>query len=195
MGLKLDEKSAELLLAPTSATAWPAAVTPKFPEPVPGIKGMDPFEGCKPSENKEVAAALDKICNKLIASKKVLDDLDAKVGDADCGSTMALAATKMLEYKDKLTMEDPQEFCQCLGAVLGKVMGGSSGVLMAIMWSGMATSLKKQGGKTWGSGDQAAKAAEEGALATKTMPPRAGRSENVPESVWQGVPDPGAQAV
>lgn len=237
--MKLGEKNGELLLAPTSAAAWPAAVAPKFPEPVAGIKGLDPFEGRKPSEHKEVAAVLEKICKKLIASKKVLDDIDAKVGDADCGSTMALAATKILEEKDKLPMEDPQAFCQCVGALLGKVMGGSSGVLMAILWSAMANSLKKQGTLTWGTGEQAAqafkdglqammdaggakagsrtmldamlpaadaliagkgfagasKAAEDGALATKTMPPRAGRSENVPESVWQGVVDPGAQAV
>merc|ERR1712046_476888 len=38
-------------------------------------------------------------------------------------------------------------------------------------------------------------AAEEGCTATKTMPPRAGRSENVPESMWKSVEDPGAKAV
>merc|ERR1712151_51689 len=37
-------------------------------------------------------------------------------------------------------------------------------------------------------------AAKAGAEATKFMPPRAGRSENVPKSVWTGVPDPGATA-
>merc|ERR1740138_964595 len=55
----------------------------------------------------------------------------------------------MLEIKDKLPMDRPQEFCQCVGATLAKVMGGSSGVLMAILWSGMATSFKKSGGGSW----------------------------------------------
>merc|ERR1712217_141730 len=109
--------------------------------------------------------------------------------------------------------------------------------LMAILWSGMATSFEKSSKKTWkeqgpqafmdglremmeaggantgsrtmldalvpaaeallaGKGFAGAKAAaEEGSLATKIMAPRAGRSENVPESVWKGVEDPGAKAV
>merc|ERR1712232_1132236 len=107
-----------------------------------------------------------------------------------------------------------------------------SGVLMAIMWSGMATSFQRQidaspkafrdglqammdaGGASLGSRTMldalvpaaeeilagngfagAKKAAEAGADATKNMRPRAGRAENVPQSVWAGVPDPGAMAV
>jgi dihydroxyacetone kinase len=238
--LRLDSKLAKLLTSPTACTAWPAAVAPSFPTPVEGIKGLDPLEKYTGSTDSAVASALEKICKRLIASKKLLDGLDAKVGDADCGSTMASAATKVLEMKDKLPMADPQGFCQCMGAVLGKVMGGSSGVLMAIMWSGMATSIKKQieaGSKnTWsdcgakafrdglqammdaggaspgartmldalvpaadelaaGKDFKAAKAAAEaGVEATKNMKPKAGRSENVPESVLKGVEDPGARA-
>lgn len=177
---------------------------------------------------------------KLITSKRFLDGIDAKVGDADCGSTMEAAASKVLAMKDELPMADPKAFCQCMGAVLSKVMGGSSGVLMAIMWSGMATSFQRQidegventwsdagprafmdglqammdaGGASLGSRTMldalvpaadallagqgfagAKKAAKAGAEATKSMSPRAGRSENVPKSVWSGVPDPGAMA-
>jgi dihydroxyacetone kinase len=239
--VRLDASLKQLLTAPTVCTAWTPAVVPEFPKPVEGIKGLDPLEKCTPSGDDAVSAVLEKICKKLIASKKVLDDLDAKVGDADCGSTMSSAAAKVMEMKDKLPLNDPMAFCQCLGAVLAKVMGGSSGVLMAIMWSGMATSLKKQieGGaaNSWaacgpkafrdglqammdaggaspgsrtmldalvpaadellaGKGFAGAKAAAEaGAVATKTMLPKAGRSENVPESVWRGNEDPGARAV
>jgi len=235
--LRLDSKLKELLTQPTAVVPWPAAVVPQAPKVFAGISGLDPLEKYTPSEDKEVSAVLVKICKQLIAAKTLLDDLDAKVGDADCGSTMAAAATKVLEMKDKLPMADPQAFCQCLGAILSRVMGGSSGVLLAIMWSGMATSFKKQGAKTWsdagprafkdgleammlaggaspgsrtmldalvpaadalvaGTGFAGAKkAAEEGAEATKTMTPKAGRSENVPESAWRSVEDPGARAV
>ena len=43
--------------------------------------------------------------------------------------------------------------------------------------------------------EQACKAAEEGAAATKAMEASAGRSSYVPEEVLRDVPDPGAQAV
>merc|ERR1711948_224018 len=104
-------------------------------------------------------------------------------------------------------------------------MGGSSGVLMSIMFMGMAADFEKSG-KGWKDGGgnafkhglnammaaggattgsrtmldalvpaadalvagggwaDAKNAACTGAEATKTMPPRAGRSENVPESAW-----------
>jgi len=112
-------------------------------------------------------------------------------------------------------------------------MGGSSGVLLSLMFMGIAGSLA---GKTWaeagpeafmdglkammeaggaaagsrtmldallpaaeallaGKGLAGARdAAVAGAEATKEMAPKAGRSENVPESVWRGIVDPGAQA-
>lgn len=235
--LRLTATFKSYLTESTSAPAWPGALVPEFPKPAEGIKGLDPLEKHTPSSDADVLAVLEKVCNKLIASKKLLDDLDAKVGDADCGSTMAAAGSGVLAMKEKLPLADPTALCQCLGAVLSKTMGGSSGVLMAILWTGMATSFEKSGKKSWkeqgpkafmdglkemmeaggastGSrtmldalvpaaealladkGFAGAKAAaEEGSAATKTMVPRAGRSENVPEKVWKGVEDPGAKAV
>jgi dihydroxyacetone kinase len=235
--LRLTPTFKELLCASTDARSWPAAVVPEFPALAPATTGLDPLEKHSPSSDAAVAAVIEKICSTLIDSKVFLDDLDSKVGDADCGSTMALASRNVLDMKDKLPQADPTAFCQCLGAVLGKTMGGSSGVLMAILWSAMATSFEKSGKKSWeehgptafmdglkammaaggaepgyrtmldalvpaaealqrGEGFKGAKAAaEEGALKTMSMAPRAGRSENVPKSVWEGVPDPGAKAV
>jgi len=234
--LRLTSTLKSLLMADTAAPAWPAAVVPEFPKPTEGMKCLDPFEKHTPSSDADVLAVLEKVCNKLVVSRKLLDDLDAKVGDADCGATMAAAGSGVLAMKDKLPCADPTAFCQCLGAILHK-MGGSSGVLMSILWSGMATSFERSGKKSWkehgpqafmdglkemmeaggattgsrtmldalvpaaeallaNKGFAGAKAAaEEGALATKAMVPRAGRSENVPESVWKGVEDPGARAV
>merc|ERR1712060_135612 len=65
---------------------------------------------------------------------------------------MATAGTAVLEAKDKLPMANCKQFCTCLGSILGTTMGGSSGVLMAIMWTGMATSFEKQGVNSWKSG-------------------------------------------
>ena len=43
------------------------------------------------SSDEVVKEMLVKGCQALIAAKKELDTLDSKVGDADCGSTMAKA--------------------------------------------------------------------------------------------------------
>eukprot|EP00747_Dinoflagellata_sp_TGD_P064877 gnl/TRDRNA2_/TRDRNA2_154102_c1_seq1.p2 gnl/TRDRNA2_/TRDRNA2_154102_c1~~gnl/TRDRNA2_/TRDRNA2_154102_c1_seq1.p2 ORF type:complete len:268 (+),score=73.73 gnl/TRDRNA2_/TRDRNA2_154102_c1_seq1:120-806(+) len=219
------------------------------------------MEGVVASSDDTVMAMLEKICKTLIDAKKELDALDAKVGDADCGSTMATAAAKVLEEKDKLPLADPKATCACLSSILGKVMGGSSGVLMSIMFMGMEESFARQtkppagavtrrrsamlpayfvepsgskgswavsgaeafadgldammdaggakpGSRTMldalvpaaealaaGKGFAGAKAAAaEGSEKTKSMAPKAGRTENVPEKKWKGVPDPGSVA-
>ncbi|CAE8676067.1 unnamed protein product [Polarella glacialis] len=83
----------------------------------------------------------------LIDAKVLLDELDSKVGDADCGSTMAKAATLVLEEKARLPLADPKALCGCLSDILGKSMGGSSGVLLSIMFMGMASYFDKEGKK------------------------------------------------
>jgi dihydroxyacetone kinase len=224
------------LTARTSVAAWPDAVAPSFPAPVPMAAGPGSFDGVHASEDTAVKAMLEKVCATLIGAKKFLDDLDAKVGDADCGSTMHGAATSVLDVKDKFPFADPQATCRCLGNILSTAMGGSSGVLLSIMFTGMAASFQKSGKNSWsaggaqafmdglkdmmeaggastgmrtmldalvpaaealvaGKGLLGAKAASEaGCAATKNMVPRAGRSENVPESAWKSCVDPGAKA-
>merc|ERR1712048_608120 len=83
----------------------------------------------------------------------------------------------------------PQAFMDGLDAMMaaGGASTGSRTMLDALVPAAKALVA--------GKGFAGAKvAAEQGALATKTMAPRAGRSENVPESVWKGVEDPGAKA-
>lgn len=234
--LRLTPELAAGLVAPTSVPAWPQAIAPEFPVPVQGVAIKDPFDEVTPSKDEAVSAAMGRACEALIAAKAVLDELDSKVGDADCGATMAMAAGKILEAQSKMPLADPAKTCSCLGALCGKAMGGSSGVLLSIMFFGMAAHFEKSTAKSWaeggakafttglnammaaggasagsrtmldalipaaealreGKGLSAAKsAAEAGAMATKDMAPKAGRSENVPEAVWRGVQDPGAKA-
>jgi len=235
--LRLSPEMESYLLAPTTVAAWPRAVVPAFPGPVDGVKVSDTMEGVPPSKDDVVERILVNACQSLIDSTHILDELDGKVGDADCGSTIACAAKKVLEMKHELPLADPKSTCRCLASLTGKMMGGSSGVLMSIMFMGMADSFETSGKKDWkegganalmdglkammeaggasrgsrtmldallpaaeallakGSLSAAKEAAASGAESTKEMVPRAGRAENVPESVWRGVTDPGAQAV
>jgi len=222
------------ITAPTACAAWPAAVMPEFPEAAkPSIK--DCFEGVVASSDDAIKAMIERGCKALVDKKIFLDELDSKVGDADCGSTMSKASTGVLQDLGRLPLADPKATCACLSDVLAKTMGGSSGVLLSIMFMGMAShfagsqnSWQDAGGKAFMAGlqammdaggasegsrtmldalvpaakaladgkslSEAAAAAASGAEATKTMVPRAGRSENVPESAWRGNADPGAQA-
>lgn len=231
--LPYSSQLAPWIQAPVACSAWPKAVAPQFPELAP-VKVKDCFEGVSPSSDENVKAILEKACKALVEAKAELDRLDSKVGDADCGSTMAKAASSILEKQEQLPMADPKAFCACLSDLLGKTMGGSSGVLLSIMFMGMSSHL--DGSNSWSSGPAALKAglqammdaggaapgartmldalvpaadalveqkgltgaaaaAKEGTEKTKSMKPKAGRSENVPESVLKGVPDPGAKAV
>ncbi|CAJ1362250.1 unnamed protein product [Effrenium voratum] len=228
--LPFSSSTAPLLSAETACAAWPKAVKPEFTEGAK-VEVKDCFEGVTASTDELVKEKLEKGCKALIAAKAELDRLDSKVGDADCGSTMAAAATGILDNLHKLPMADPKAFCACLSDLLGKTMGGSSGVLLSIMFMGMSGKMEggwAKGGDAFMAGLEAmmeaggaspgyrtmldalvpaaealkegkglagaASAAKEGAEATKTMKPRAGRSENVPEKVLQGNADPGAKA-
>lgn len=225
---------AKLIQEPTAAAAWPAAVVPEFPTPA-AIAVRDCFEGVTPSSDEQVKSILEKVCKALIGAKEKLDDLDSKVGDADCGSTMAKAASSVLADQERLPLADPKALCGCLSDILGRTMGGSSGVLLSIMFMGMSGALGKEANSWSTSGPRAfmagleammqaggagkgartmldallpaaeallaeqglkgaAEAAKAGAEATKEMKPKAGRSENVPESVLKGNADPGAMA-
>mmetsp|Transcript_92948 Transcript_92948/g.240096 ORF Transcript_92948/g.240096 Transcript_92948/m.240096 type:complete len:634 (-) Transcript_92948:176-2077(-) len=234
--IRLTDQLSQGLKAPTALAAWPKAVAPAFPEPAKALSLPDPLEGVAATSDSAVRGAIERACKALIGAKSELNTLDGKTGDADCGSTMETASTRLLAELDKLPLADAKATCECLSSILGKTMGGSSGVLLSIMFMGMTASFEKAGGKAWaeagpqafmdglqammdaggartgsrtmldalvpaaealvaGKGLVGAKeAAEAGAKATGSMAPKAGRAENVPESAWRGVEDPGAKA-
>ncbi|CAE7870193.1 dhaK [Symbiodinium microadriaticum] len=113
---------AKLIQEPTAAAAWPAAVVPEFPTPA-AIAVRDCFEGVTPSSDEQVKSILEKVCKALIGAKEKLDDLDSKVGDADCGSTMAKAASSVLADQERLPLADPKALCGCLSDILGRTGG------------------------------------------------------------------------
>lgn len=231
--LRLTDEFSQLLQAPTPVPNWPQAIAPSFPDP---IKAPDVSinKDVKPSEDATVSGAIEAICKTLIVAKKELNALDAKVGDADCGTTIETAAKRVLEKRADMPLANPKQLSSTLSEILQGTMGGSSGILLSIMFMGMANALdhssswKSDGAKAFRQGLQemmdaggakpgmrtmldalvpaadalvegqgfaaAQSAAEHGAAATKTMKAKAGRSENVPDKVLKGTPDPGAVA-
>lgn len=91
----------------------------------------------KPSDNDTVKALVDRITKTLIEQEKVLNALDAKVGDGDTGSTFAQGARDIAQLNDdgKLPLNDTAALLELVGERLATVMGGSSGVLMSIFFT------------------------------------------------------------
>src|SRR5690606_17706618 len=82
------------------------------------------------------ARALVLRCCALLADAETdLNALDARSGDGDTGSTLAAAARALAGSVDRLPLADPAQLCRAVGIELGQVMGGSSGVLLAIFFA------------------------------------------------------------
>lgn len=140
------------LQAPTSAPAWPGVVVPNRRAVVPmpfAIKDVSSLVNAKPSNDAKVDSALEALCRRLMKEKKELDRIDAIVGDADCGTTMATAASRILELKSSLPLGEPELLCRALSDACGLSMGGSSGVLLRIMFLGMAEHLQGASAVSW----------------------------------------------
>jgi dihydroxyacetone kinase len=86
-----------------------------------------------PSENAEVRAVVERVLACLIEAQEDLDRLDGKIGDGDAGSTLAGAARTVRGNLDALPFADGAHLCAVLSALLTDHVGGSSGVLLAIM--------------------------------------------------------------
>ena len=132
--IEADEKQQQALAAPVSPDAWPAmrSVNAVAVKPVPdGLAPAAPVA----SENAETRATIESVCDLLIAAEGDLNELDAKSGDGDTGSTLATAARSLKQNVDRLPLASPDQLMRALGNELSQTMGGSSGVIMAIFFN------------------------------------------------------------
>ena len=263
----LDPSTLDLLDLPVTAPGWtfstPAILNPDAKNPLPLTHLTDPSsttgasEGqAKPhpppstAEGKSFKKAMEAAAHAIVSQAAALDAMDAKVGDGDCGSTLALGANRIIvdSAAGVYDYDSPAQVIKLVSESIRASMGGSSGALYDVLFTAAARSLKesttsssstislsdaakafkegveatsKYGGATIGCRtmldalypaaeaaqqeamkqgasivsvlDRAAKAAQEGAEATKAMKAQAGRSAYV--SDLQGIPDPGAVAV
>jgi len=127
----------EALAAPVEVSAWPGlgAVSPVSVLPMPnGIRAQT----ASASANGAVRAVVTCVCETLLDAEGDLNELDAKSGDGDTGSTLAGAATALLAQMDQLPLNDRSSLLRSISQSLGQTMGGSSGVLMAILFAAAA---------------------------------------------------------
>lgn len=125
--------------------AWPGMVElqPITIEPLPD--GLSPIKPI-PSKNTRVKALIENCCDLLISAESELNELDAKSGDGDTGSTLSTAARALKESLDRMPLADLTQLFRAVGNELSQTMGGSSGVILAIFFSAVGDACA--GGKT-----------------------------------------------
>jgi dihydroxyacetone kinase len=135
-----DADVEEALRSRVAPRAWPLgrAHHVVVPAPLPaGIRAT----ARTPSANPRRLRGLERMCEVLVAKQSELDALDAKVGDGDTGTTLATAARAILAERDRLPLADPPALFTALSEILSRVMGGSSGVLLAIFTAAVGAHL------------------------------------------------------
>ncbi|TAK89880.1 MAG: DAK2 domain-containing protein [Burkholderiaceae bacterium] len=142
--VELNDQRREALLSPVEPIAWIRGTKLETPTilPMPKFAHLAQFEA---SHNDRAAALVKAVCEELIAKESELNALDAKVGDGDTGTTFANAARSVVEkFSAKaLPLNNPSQLCLAVGELLGKTMGGSSGVLMSIFFTAAGTEMAK----------------------------------------------------
>ncbi len=124
----------DALAAPVEMSAWPGMANVAAPVVVGLPDGLTPIEPI-PSKNAKVREVIDKVTDLLISAEAQLNQLDAKSGDGDTGSTLATAARALKARLDKMPLADLTQFFPALGNELSQTMGGSSGVILAIFFN------------------------------------------------------------
>lgn len=146
--LPADDDIVAALSAPTAAPGWPgirATRAPKHfsPDTHQDVEAL----GDDAPQDDAITRALEAVIDTLRKAREDLDALDAKSGDGDAGASMqsgADAIAKALAARRLNTEALPLMFAG-IGQLLSRDMGGSSGVLLSILFTTAATSLDQRG--------------------------------------------------
>ncbi|XP_029207426.2 LOW QUALITY PROTEIN: triokinase/FMN cyclase-like [Acropora millepora] len=157
--LHLDETRSRCLDQTTTAPAWPRVSV----SPSTGFltTEKEPLEVDEGTEGKEKEIKCDKltvlgdkvynvllhITDALVAAEAELNELDNRVGDGDCGSTLARGAKGVKQAMGShdnpcLPYNNPAELLLCLAGLCEDHMGGSSGVFYSLLLTSGAVHLK-----------------------------------------------------
>jgi dihydroxyacetone kinase len=132
--LPVDQNDLPTLETPVDLAAWPGvnSIDPIKVAPLPdGLTPIDPI----PSNNPSTRETITRLSELLINAEKNLNELDAKSGDGDTGSTLATAARALQGSLDRMPLADLTQLFPALGNELSQTMGGSSGVILAIFFN------------------------------------------------------------
>ncbi|XP_076923396.1 putative 3,4-dihydroxy-2-butanone kinase [Bidens hawaiensis] len=152
--MKAEQAILKRLDAATKAPHWPVGADgdhppAKIPVPVPSSRSTKSDEHVlgRPQQlsqqGRALEVAIEAATLAIINLKDTLNDWDSKVGDGDCGSTMARGATAIQEdLKKYYPFNDAAETINEIGSSVRRVMGGTSGILYDIFCKAAYARLK-----------------------------------------------------
>lgn len=144
--LPLSPELEKALLSPASPLVWPPVRTHVKPKLVKLPRELKKkLVGA--SRNPSLSALVSRACDILVAAEGKLNALDTKVGDGDTGSTVATAARHLQAALPLMPLARLDHFFAATSEALSRSMGGSSGVLLAIFFSGASQSVSE--GASW----------------------------------------------
>lgn len=141
--LKLTDQLETALLATVEPEAWSSAKRLNKPATIttPPLSALLPYIS---SKNEQAARIITTIANTFINIEQEINELDAKVGDGDAGATFASVSKFILTNLDKLPLAKTKETLESIGRIFSREAGGSSGVLMSILFLGAANSYEQE---------------------------------------------------
>ena len=122
------------LQAPVACAAWPGCDSVSSIDVQPMPKNITVTVEVA-SHDEQLSALINDSCDAFMAMLADLNALDAKTGDGDTGTTVASAARSLKSSIDKLPLADSAQLFRAMSDQLSVSMGGSSGVLLAILFS------------------------------------------------------------
>ncbi|WP_182418808.1 dihydroxyacetone kinase subunit DhaK [Bartonella sp. HY038] len=140
-----DDKEAALTQA-VSVRDWPIVRDTSIKHPLISLPQPTLQETQAITRDENVAIILATIINTIIKNADEIDEIDAKIGDGDTGSTLSTAAKSIKDMKDQLATGNPTRFLKQIGERLMRSAGGSSGVLLAILFTSAAHNYNEQQG-------------------------------------------------
>ncbi|NNU62863.1 dihydroxyacetone kinase subunit DhaK [Ochrobactrum soli] len=141
--LILNSARRDALLYPTNVQAWPRPNPTSRVEAIILASPSLPVSPPTPSVDVAMRAFILAVTSSLQNHAADIDQLDAKVGDGDTGSTLALAASSIADNIDELPLTDGAALLKSIGDRLLRSAGGSSGVLLAILFTAAAQQFEK----------------------------------------------------
>ncbi|HAS6348423.1 TPA: DAK2 domain-containing protein [Vibrio vulnificus] len=144
--IQLTDEITNALVSPVETAAWPGAVA-RREVPVTKCENQIAKKAFTPSHDEETALVLTKVCQAIVDIEGELNHLDSIVGDGDTGSTFAAGARKVLAQLEanNLPLQDKAKLMTTIADCLTSVMGGSSGVLLSIMFTAAGRDFEQNG--------------------------------------------------
>ncbi|AXT73718.1 dihydroxyacetone kinase subunit DhaK [Vibrio sp. dhg] len=144
--IQLNDEITKALMSEVETAAWPGAVV-RREVPVTNCQNQITKNTFMPSYDEETAQVLYKVCQTIIDIEAELNHLDSIVGDGDTGSTFAAGARKVLAQLEakQLPLQDKAKLLTTIADCLTSVMGGSSGVLLSIMFTAAGRDFELNG--------------------------------------------------